>query len=63
MCQHTDPGMTLKHRDLIHSGQVATEMVSEHMLTVGRDPRNRKALGQEISKTLFLKGPISSHLF
>ena len=24
MCQHTDPGMTLKHRDLIHSGQVAT---------------------------------------
>ena len=38
-------------------------MLSEHMLTVGRDPRNRKALGQEISKTLFLKGPISSHLF
>ena len=27
MCQHTDPGMTLKHRDLIHSGQVATHMV------------------------------------
>ena len=25
MCQHTDPGMTLKHRDLIHSGRVATE--------------------------------------
>ena len=24
MCQHTDPGMTLKHRDLIHSGWVAT---------------------------------------
>ena len=24
MCQHTDPGMTLKHRDLIHSGRVAT---------------------------------------
>ena len=25
MCQHTDPGMTLKHRDLIHSGRVATQ--------------------------------------
>ena len=24
VCQHTDPGMTLKHRDLIHSGRVAT---------------------------------------
>ena len=24
MCQHTDPGMTHKHRDLIHSGRVAT---------------------------------------
>ena len=24
MCQHTDPGMTLKHRDLTHSGWVAT---------------------------------------
>ena len=26
MCQHTDPGMTLKHRDLIHSGRVATTL-------------------------------------
>ena len=25
MCQHTDPEMTLKHRDLIHSGRVATK--------------------------------------
>ena len=24
VCQHTDPGMTHKHRDLIHSGRVAT---------------------------------------
>ena len=24
MCQHTDPGMTLKHRELIHPGRVAT---------------------------------------
>ena len=28
MCQHTDPGMTLKHRDLIHSGRVATAIKS-----------------------------------
>ena len=32
MCQHTDPGMTRKHRDLIHSGRVAT--VEYHGLLV-----------------------------
>ena len=55
VCQHTDPGMAQKHRGLTVWGRVATDMVSEHMLTVGRDPRNRKALGQDFSKTLFSK--------
>ena len=45
VCQHTDPGMAQIHKGLTVWGWVATEMVSEHMLTVGRDPRNRKALG------------------
>ena len=29
-CQHTDPVMTLKHRDLIHSGRVATMHILVH---------------------------------
>ena len=45
VCQHTDPGMAQIHRGLTVWGRVATDMVSEHMLTVGRDPRNWKALG------------------
>ena len=53
VCQHTDPGMAQIHRGLTVWGRVATDMVSEHMLTVGRDPRNQKALGQDFSKTLF----------
>ena len=28
MCQHTDPGMTLKHRDLTVWGRVATDASS-----------------------------------
>ena len=37
MCQHTDPGMTLKHRDLTHSGRVATK---GHAKTVSYDKQS-----------------------
>ena len=33
----TDPGMTPEHRELTIWGRVATEMASEHTLTVGHD--------------------------
>ena len=43
MCQHTDPGMTLKHRDFDPFGSGRYKMVSENMLTVGCDPRDWQA--------------------
>ena len=48
MCQHTDPGMTLKHKDLIHSGRVATIAVSSPDVAEEADDHYwRQALKQQ----------------
>ena len=49
VCEHTDPGMTLKHKDFDPFGSGRYKMVSEHMLTVGRDPRNWQAHSKDFS--------------
>ena len=54
-CQQVDPGIGMDHRDLgPFRDRIVIEMVSEHMLTVGRDLRNGKAIGQNyIWKTFY----------
>jgi len=42
VCQQVDPGTGTDHRDSDSFGSGRYKMVSEHMLTVGRDLRNGK---------------------
>ena len=65
VCQHTDPGMAQKHRGLtrFESGR-CKKWYSEHMLTVGHDPRNWKLLRiGSLKNLIFKKTPFTSHLF
>ena len=63
MCQHTDPGMTHKHRDLIHSGRVATANLSEHeeerLLKVLR--KHRAAIGYTLDDLKGISPTLCQH--
>ena len=63
MCQHIDPRMTVKHRDFDPFGSSRYKMASEHMLAVGRDPRNWQAHRKDFSLQLSFQKDMTSSIY